>query len=225
MSLRGRVAVVLAMFAVVVALAVYAVGTFFTPRPSTIDFTAAHVAGAPVDLTLQAVPSIGFGSHPTWVSYLVKDEAGHWVHSTIWKVPAHTRVNVTIYQYDSGSPLRNQMWGQVQGTIGHSASLNGSKFSVFNSNAGNGVGHTFSIPTLGLSVPLIGISGDSTNTCSIAPCGTHFDHNTITFSFTTPRSGEYPWQCFVPCGLGYLYGNGGPMSMVGYMGGFLDVTA
>jgi hypothetical protein len=33
-------------------------------------------------------------------------------------VPAHTRINVTVDQYDSGSPLRNQQLGQVTGTIG-----------------------------------------------------------------------------------------------------------
>ena len=45
------------------------------------------------------------------------------------------------------------------------------------------------------------------------------------FSFVTPGVGQYRWQCFVPCGLGYLYGNGGPMSTLGYMGGFLKVVA
>jgi len=29
----------------------------------------------------------------------------------------------------------------------------------------------------------------------------------------------------VPCGLGYFYGNGGPMSTQNYMGGFLSVVA
>jgi hypothetical protein len=47
----------------------------------------------------------------------------------------------------------------------------------------------------------------------------------ITFSFVTPGPGQYPWQCFVPCGLGYLYGNGGPMQSVAYMDGFLKVVA
>ncbi len=37
--------------------------------------------------------------------------------------------------------------------------------------------------------------------------------------------GNYRWQCFVPCGLGFLYGNGGPMSTLGYMGGFMQVVA
>ena len=95
---------------------------------------------------------------------LVPDQVARtatWVHTTIFQVPAHTRINVTIYQFDSGSPLRNQQLGQVTGTIGGSrARLNGKPFSVNNSNVGNGVGHTFSIPTLGISVPLAGNSGD-----------------------------------------------------------------
>src|ERR1039457_6760360 len=43
--------------------------------------------------------------------------------------------------------------------------------------------------------------------------------------FPQVRGGQYPWQCFLPCGLGYLYGNGGPMQTVGYMDGFLKVVA
>jgi len=96
---------------------------------------------------------------------------------------------------------------------------------VIDSNTGNGVGHTFSIPTLGINVPLLGISSSAKNPCGAAPCTTGYDHNVITFSFVTPGPGQYPWQCFVPCGLGYLYGNGGPMQTVGYMGGFLRVEA
>ena len=133
---------------------------------------------------------------------------------------------MTIEQYDSGSPLRNQQWGLVQGTIGGVEPLNGKAIYAYNSNTGNGVGHTFSIPTLGISVPLIGVSPTPRNVCSQArrarrPSAT----NIIKFSFVTPGPGNYPWQCFVPCGLGFLYGNGGPMSTVGYMGGFLDVVS
>ena len=32
---------------------------------------------------------------------------------------------MTIYQYDTGSPLRNQQIGQITGTIGGTARLNG----------------------------------------------------------------------------------------------------
>ena len=162
------------------------------------------------------------------MSYLTESPTNAWEHTTIWQVPAHTRVNVTIYQFDSGSPLRNQQIGQVTGTIGDKAELNGNTFSVFNSNGVNGVGHTFSIPSIGLSVPLSGLSPNDT-LCAAAPCSTQGGKNgppfnKITFSFMSPGPGNYSWQCFVPCGLGWLYGNGGPMSTVGYMGGFMKVA-
>jgi hypothetical protein len=206
-------------------------GGYFTVRtlqevPPTVAFTPD--ASGQVDVSLQTVGSYGSGPHPTWVSYLVQSPTtGQWVHTTLWQVPADTQVNVTIYQYDSGSPLRNQQLGQVTGTIGGVAKLNGKPFSVFNSNSGNGVGHTFSIPTLGISVPLVGNSSTA-NLCAAAPCSstnTSYPHNTLTFSFMSPKAtGSYPWQCFVPCGLGWLYGNGGPMSTVGFMGGFMQVV-
>ena len=139
-------------------------------------------------------------STPAWVSYLVQDPSGQWVHTTLWDLPAHTRINVTVLQYDSGSPLRNQQLGQVIGTTGNEATYNGTPESVIDSNDTNGVGHTFTIPTLGISVPLTGISGDAKNPCNLAPCTSNYDHNVITFSFVTPGPGQYPWQCFVPCG-------------------------
>jgi hypothetical protein len=146
------------------------------------------------------------------------------VHTTNFQVPAHTRINVTIYQYDSGSPLRNQQLGLVTGTYGNAALLNGKRIQVINSNAGNGVAHTFTIPSLGINVPLYANNGNAT-LCAAAPCTLKSVHNLIRFSFTSPGSGNYRWQCFVPCGLGWLFGNGGPMSTLGYMGGFMKVVA
>jgi len=193
-------------------------------NPPTVEYTAQSPGGA-VDVTLQSVGNYGSGSHPTWVSYLVKSPQGQWVHTTTFQVPAHTRINVTIYQYDSGGALRNQQLGQVSGTDGNVALLNGHLFRVINSNDpnGNGVGHTFSIPSLGINVPLYA-NNSNANLCGKAPCTTSSPHNVIRFSFTSPGPGSYRWQCFVPCGLGYLYGNGGPMSTLGYMGGFMKVA-
>jgi hypothetical protein len=48
----------------------------------------------------------------------------------------------------------------------------------------------------------------------------------VTFSFRTPKNGgTFRWQCFVPCGGGYVDGNGGPMATVGYMMGQMEVQA
>ena len=74
-------------------------------------------------------------------------------------------------------------------------------------------------------MPLTGIPSTSTKACSGAPCDPTSDHNTVTFSFRTPPgAGNYRWQCFIPCGLAFLYGNGGPMAETGYMGGFLETV-
>ena len=223
MSKGGRLATVCGLFIVVVGLVVWAVAALLTPGVpgGTIDFTNTQAAGQPVNLTVQTVGSIGFGAHPSWVSYLTKDpKTGKWMHETSWKLPAHTVIDMTVYQYDSGSPLRNQEWGQVLGTVGNTATLNGKAFSVVDSNK-VAIGHTFAIPAFNLVVPLVGVTG---NPCAVAPCHFNSPHNVETFSFKTPGPGSYNWQCFVPCALGYLFGNGGAMSTQNYMGGELEVV-
>ncbi|MGA8297439.1 MAG: hypothetical protein WB770_10385 [Acidimicrobiales bacterium] len=211
----------LALFAVAIGLIVFTAMAFVRSNPETVDFAEGLAPSQPVNLTIQTVGTIGFGVHPSWVSYLVQTPSGKWVHTTLWKLPAHTRINVTIYQYDSGSPLRNQELGLVTNAIG--ATLNRQPYTIFNSNSSFGVGHTFSIPQLGINVPLPGNNPSAKNFCGAAPCQLNEAHNSIRFHFTTPGAGNYRWQCFVPCGLGYLYGNGGPMQTIGYMGGFLEV--
>ena len=217
----GRLAVTIVLLAAVVGGLVFAVLNL-TYEPATVDYVSSP--GQSVNVTLQTVGTYGHGVHPTWVSYLTLSPQGTWEHTTIWQVPAHTRVNVTIYQYDSGSPLRNQQVGEVEGTIGGVATLNGKPFSVIDSNGGFGVAHTFSIPTLGINVPLPG-NNPASSLCSSAPCTPSSPHYIIKFSFMSPGPGSYPWQCFVPCGLGFLYGNAGPMQTVGYMDGFMQVVA
>jgi hypothetical protein len=222
MSLAWKVGVTVVLFLAAATAAVVLIVNLLGTPPTVVYTASSH--GAPVNVNLQTVGALGYGTHPDWVSYLVRSPQGQWVHTTVFQVPAHTRLNVTIYQYDSGSPLRNQQIGQVTGTAANVATLNGKAFRVVNSNAGNGVAHTFSMPSLGINVPLYANNGNA-NLCGTAPCNLKSPHNIIRFSFTTPGPGNYRWQCFVPCGLGWLFGNGGPMSTLGYMGGFMKVVA
>lgn len=222
-SRAGKLGIFFSLVALGAGLIVFTAMAFLRTEPPTVDLASNHKPGTPVHLTLQTVGSIGYGVHPQWVSYLVKAPDGKWVQSTLWNLPAHTKIDVTIYQFDSGSPLRNQQIGQVYGVNGGTATLNGKSIHLVNSNVGAGVGHTFSVPSLGINVPLAGVPGNKI--CGVAPCSTsQWPHNTVQFSFTTPKAGQYRWQCFVPCGLSYLYGNGGPMQTIGYMGGFLKVV-
>jgi heme/copper-type cytochrome/quinol oxidase subunit 2 len=222
---NGRIAIVLAMLALVAGMVVFVAMAFVASNPPTVDFATGHKPGQPVNLVIQTVGTIGFGPHPTWVSYLVRDPQGQWVHTTLWALPEHTRINVTDYQYDTGSPLRNQVWGRVTGTIGDTMTVTGKTMKVINSYAGTAVAHTFTVPALNIDVPLMG-NKTSPKICSHAPCDPSVNaHHIVKFSFMTPGVGQYHWQCFIPCGAGFLYGNGGPMSTIGYMGGFLKVIA
>lgn len=225
MSLRARAGTLFGAVIAALALIVFVVVHFLLPVPPTISFTADHIPGHAVSLTIQTDPGNDASSTPDWASYFVLDpHTGKWIRSTIWQLPAHTRINVTAYEYDSCGPLRNQYFGHVRGTVGSDISVNGSPESIANSYTTCKVAHSFTVPQLGINIPLAGISANAKNPCSQAPCQLSDSHETIKFSFVTPGAGEYRWQCFVPCGLASLDGNGHPMGTLGFMSGFLKVV-
>jgi hypothetical protein len=189
-----------------VVVAAVAVGFFVTrflnptPPQITAASTSATIQGKPVvNFTLTTVGVIGFGPHPAWVSYLP---------TTYLKVPAGAVVHITIDQQDSPSGLRNPYFSLVRGTINNEMTVNGKVMQAADPTT---PAHTFTVPDLGVSVPLPGVSGKVTQ-------------NTVEFSFVVPdQKSLFRWQCFVPCGAGTLYGNGGPMQTLGYMAGELQV--
>jgi hypothetical protein len=175
-----------------------------------------------VDLTLQTVGALGPKyDKPDWVSYLVRDRGGKWLHSTSLEVPANSLVRVTIHQYDSATGLRNPFFARPQGTTGNVIQLDGKTVDVIDPDL---TSHTFAIPQLGVFVPLPGVADNAKNQCDAAPCTAAQAHRTITFTFRTGRKGRYRWQCFVPCAAGFLTGFGGPMQRFGYMDGYLNVV-
>ncbi|HEY4887448.1 MAG TPA: hypothetical protein VIJ58_02565 [Candidatus Dormibacteraeota bacterium] len=209
--------VLLGVAALVALLAGFVV-SFVLKYPSAISgVSATSYDGVSIHLeTVGAVQdAIDFpqpnNPHPTWVSYLP---------TTTLKVPANSVVTITIDQEDSASGLRNPYWSQAQGIIGgqfhmdyFDAQGNPQSGDFAKLDDASTPAHTFAIPDLGVFVPLLGIS-------DAAPAGSI---NVITFSFRTGAAGIFHWQCFVPCGAGTIYGNGGPMQTLGYMGGLLIV--
>jgi hypothetical protein len=174
------------------------------------------------DLTLQTVGALGPKyENPDWVSYLVRDPGGKWLHTTTLEVPADSLVRVTIHQYDSATGLRNPFFARPQGTVGNVIQIDGKTVDVINPDL---TSHTFAIPQLGVFVPLPGVADNAKNQCDAAPCTSAQAHRTITFTFRTGRKGRYRWQCFVPCAAGFLTGFGGPMQRFGYMAGYLNVV-
>jgi hypothetical protein len=215
---RGTIAGIGGALAVLIVLVVLYVGDFLTSAPPTL---AAVVQNGSTSLTLQSVASYGHSPAPDWVSYLGQDASGHWKHTTIYKLPAHTLVTVTIYQFDTATGLRNPFLAQIRGTQGGVATINGKTVSVINPDDAS---HTFTVPDLGISVPLPGVDSNAKNQCSAAPCTLDQAHTTTSFTFMTPGKGTYRWQCFVPCALKTYFGNGGPMQTIGWMSGELVVV-
>lgn len=167
----------------------------------------------PAAARAQRVPTSNLprGAHLT----IVAQEPGSSVQgpmytpSTNLVLPAHTRVTITITNLDEGNtPLSaNSPFRVVTGTVGGVAYLDGIPYRVLDVSK---VAHTFTIPLLGVNVP---IPGD-------VPHGQHMI--TVSFSFMTGNAGTYLWRCMDPCGSGDS-GWDGPMTMPGYMQGTLTL--
>src|SRR5580704_16546043 len=117
-SVAARAASLLVAFLIVVGLGVF-VALYYLGGQSSLPTVHYAASGGQVNVVLQEDPQNDSASKPDWVSYYVQDPSGNWVHTTLFSVPANTKVNVTIYGYDGCTPLRNNFFSQVQGTIGN----------------------------------------------------------------------------------------------------------
>ena len=226
-SLPVRIATLAVAFLAVVGVGVFIVIHYLLAGPPVEDFATGVTAntGAQVNVVMQEDPQNTVSSKPDWVSYFIQNPQTHaWVHTTLFTVPAGSKINMTILGYDGCTPLRNPFWSKVTGTVGNVARVNGKPVSVINSWSGCNVGHTFSIPALNLNVPMAS-PPLTASLCGTSPC-TSGPHTVMTFSFLTPRQpGTFFWQCRVPCGGGFLDGFGGPMQTIGFMTGNMQVVA
>ena len=241
MSVLARAAVLTVAFLIVVGLGVFT-ALYFVGSASQLTTIHYAASGGQVSVTLQEDPQNDSASRPDWVTYYTQDPTTkQWVHTTLFSVPAHTKVNVTIYGYDGCTPLRNNYFSAIQGVTGNTVTVQQfdknnkplglpKTTSVINSWADCNVGHTFAIPALGLYVPVASPNANNSvnNLCGTSPCTPTSGgaYALETFSFMSPsQTGSYRWQCLVPCGGGFLNGNGGPMQTLGWMAGFMDVVS
>jgi hypothetical protein len=206
MKRRGALTVLAFLIAGVVIGAFAITYVHSSPTALIASPSGATTNGGPVvDLKLTTVGAIGTlrptDDHPNWVGYFP---------TTFFKVPPNATVRVTIDQQDSASGTRNPYVALVRGTIGNSMTVNSKTMLAIDPAT---AAHSFSVPDLGVNVPLLGID----------PSNPKNTDNVVVFSFKVPASGIFHWQCFVPCGAGTLYGNGGPMQTLGYMDGQIEV--
>jgi FlaG/FlaF family flagellin (archaellin) len=238
----ARVAALTAAFLVVVGLGVFVAVYYIGAATTQLPIVHYSASGGQVSVALQEDPGNDSATKPNWVTYYTQDPASkQWLHTTLFSVPANTKVNVTIYGYDGCTALRNNYFSQVQGTIGNTVTvqqfnksnspLGGPQtVSVINSWADCNVAHTFAIPELGVYVPVASPNAQNSknNLCSSEPCtpSSGGAYAQETFSFMSPsQTGTYRWQCLIPCGGGYIDGNSGPMQTLGWMMGEMDVVS
>ena len=243
MSLPARVVTLVVAFLAVVAGVAFVAFEFIGAQPAVENYTP-YASGGQVSVIMMTTAQTTVTNKPDWVSYFIKNPStGNFDHTTYFAVPADTKVNMTIYGYDGCTPLRNPLFGKVSGTVGDVENVsffNGKTFTpsapltTFDSWANCSVQHTFAIPGIGLNVPVASVTTYNENAnllCGTSPCteangDANAPHTVVKFSFMTPKAGgTYRWQCFVPCGLGYVDGNGGPMGTPGYMMGEMEVQA
>jgi hypothetical protein len=186
--------------AIFVLVAIAAVAILLSQNVKPATQTVKATSATTTHVSLDIMPVKPGGPVEDWPAYIA---------STPLTVPANSTVTVTIRNFDLGdaalaanSPLAN-----VQGTVGGTALFNGTQYSSLDAAK---VSHTFTIPQLGLNVP---IPGDAPDNASFL---------TVTFSFHTGKAGTYTFQCYAPCGTG-TDGFGGPMGSMAYMKGTLTV--
>jgi hypothetical protein len=228
-------------FLIVVGLGLFVV-LYYIGSASALTTVHYTGSGGQVNVVLQEDPGNDSATRPNWVTYYTQDPATkNWVHTTLFSVPANTKVNVTVYGFDGCTPLRNNFFSQVQGTIGGTVTVQqfsnkntglgpAQTVSVINSWADCNVAHTFAIPALGIYVPVASPNAQNSkdNLCSSEPCTPTSGgaYALETFSFMSPKvGGTFRWQCLIPCGGGYVDGNSGPMQTLGWMMGEMDVVS
>lgn len=200
----------------------------YTPAEKA-RFIIITLIAAGILLTLVALPALllprggqrsGIGAAPATTRHVAFDimpvkvggPAENWpayVASTPLNVPANTVVTVTIRNFDLGDAALppNSPLARVEGTVGNVASADGKSFTALDPAK---VSHTFTVPQLGINVP---IPGDAPSDAS---------YLTVTFSFRTHGAGSYLFQCLAPCGTGSGYY--GPMQSMAYMRGTLTIV-
>ena len=203
--------------AVVVVIVAVAYTWYVTYKPaygadrtanSAISYrTVNGVKEATLHLAIQQ--QVGLGQNEDWLGYQTETSTPH--PGTVFYLPKNTLVTVIVHNYDSRTALRNPFFTLVQGTVGNTEVVDGKRIHIMNPDL---TSHTFTIPDFGVSVPMEGISDNAKPN----------SYTTMKFTFRTPnRTGTFRWQCIVPCGSG-LYGNGGPMSAIGYMQGMITLS-
>ncbi len=157
-----------------------------------------------LDLTVVTGDMIGHTEYPAFVP-------------SDFSLPAYATVVVTVTNFDDATalPKGSEQYAKVTGTDG--GTLTATPIKVGNPNTAAGptrtlaaidpaaVSHTFTIPTLGINVPI--------------PA-----HSRVTFTIHTGAPGTFAWRCYDPCGADPMGWGTAMGAKRGFMEGTLTVA-
>lgn len=221
-SRRGVSDTTFALSMAVMVLVVAGMGVVFSGELSSKSSgSSGQAAGAsPYTLTLMITTNNLYdpfmGEQP---AYYVVGSSGLGSSANI-TLPANQPIRLVIVDYDNGAPgVNNSQVGQVTGTTNNQEQIvNNTLVNSTISSSGidirgvqtvssiptSEIAHTFTVPQLGINIP-------------VPPLSTVVTYITIT------SPGTYSWLCQIPCG-GGPEGTAGAMSTPGWMLGTLTVT-
>ena len=166
--------------------------------------TAPSSAVARLDLTVVTGGMIGHNEFPAFVP-------------SDFTLPANATVMISVTNFDDATalPKGSEQYAHVTGTLGVVAHVTPITASDPNGSAGPtrtisaldpaDVSHTFTIPALGINVPIAA-------------------HARETFVIHTGSPGRYAWRCFDPCGADPLGWGTAMAARRGFMQGTLTVA-
>ncbi len=166
--------------------------------------TKSAASPAPVTVHLATVILTGgMTSNSGWPIYQPAD----------FTVPKGATVDMTIYNYDDGTaPLPSSMAMYAKATGVSDLTEGGQTVTTV---AAAQVSHTWTVPQLGINVPL-GVAPAAAANGAKQPL-------VVTFSFKATKSGTFTWKCMAPCGSG-SDGMSGAMATMGSMEGQITVA-
>jgi hypothetical protein len=134
-------------------------------------------------------------AHPDWPAFT----------NPFWTAKVGDTVILTIRSFDDGTAPVPAEFAKVTGTVGGVEQVDGKTVAGVPAQQ---VAHTFTVPALGLNIPI-----------PVAPKGGSV---TVVAVIHLTKAGTFDWQCMAPCGSG-ANGWGGAMAANGYMRGAITI--
>lgn len=181
--------------------------------PQQISVNATSQPNATYNLTITEIMDSAWNSSIAQPQFSVLGNNGP-VPATNIRLPEHTLIQLTIISYDTPTGGSTDQQGKVSGTVGGTVYLiNGTTAmgtdvsQLWGRNVtsvpGSMLAHTFSIPQLGINIPVVGGAIE------------------VAYLYLN-QAGTFQWICLTPCGFGDD-GMAGAMSAPGWMDGKVTV--